>query len=57
MNCCAVAFKFLQAQRQGDLMSLRMAHPYAPCVGAHLVEPKLEEALMAQRYALTEVAT
>ncbi|OYT93626.1 MAG: ABC transporter ATP-binding protein [Burkholderiales bacterium PBB3] len=46
----------LHAQRQGDLVNLRMAHPHAPCAGARLVEPNLEEALMTQRYALTEVA-
>ena len=44
----------LHAQRQGEVVSLRMAHSVAPCAGAHLVEPNLEEALMAQRYALTE---
>ena len=44
----------LHAQRQGDLVRVRMAHPVCPCAGAHLVDPNLEEALMAQRYALTE---
>ena len=46
----------LQAQRQGDVVNVRMAHPHAPCASAHVVEPNLEEALMAQRYAVTEVA-
>ena len=45
----------LHAQRQGDVVSVRIAHPCAPCAGAQMVEPNLEEALMAQRYALTEV--
>lgn len=46
----------LQAQRQGEAMHLRIAHPHLPCSGAQLVEANLEEALMAQRYALQEVA-
>jgi ABC-type multidrug transport system ATPase subunit len=46
----------LQAQRQGDGMALRIAHPHSPCAGARNVEPSLEEALMAQRYALQELA-
>ena len=46
----------LQALRQGDRMALRIAHPHAPCAGAQLAEPSLEEALMAQRYAVTEPA-
>ena len=46
----------LHAQRQGDSMALRIAHPYAPCAGAQPVEPSLEEALMAQRYAAQEAA-
>ncbi len=46
----------LQAQRQGDRMALRIAHPQSPCPGAHNVEPSLEEALMAQRYAAQELA-
>jgi ABC-2 type transport system ATP-binding protein len=41
----------LQAQRQGEMMNLRIAHPHSPCAGALVVEPNLEEALMAQRYA------
>ena len=46
----------LQAQRQGEHMALRIAHPHSPCAGAHNVEPSLEEALMAQRYAVQELA-
>jgi ABC-2 type transport system ATP-binding protein len=44
----------LQAQRQGETMSLRIAHPHPPCAGARASEPSLEEALMAQRYAVQE---
>lgn len=46
----------LHAQRQGDRMALRIAHPHSPCAGASVVEPSLEEALMAQRYAAREAA-
>jgi ABC-2 type transport system ATP-binding protein len=46
----------LQALRQGERVALRIAHPHAPCVGAQLSEPSLEEALMAQRYAVLEPA-
>jgi len=42
----------LQAQRQEGRMLLRIAHPTPPCLGAREAEPTLEEALMAQRYAL-----
>jgi len=42
----------LQALRQGDRVALRIAHPEAPCGGARAAEPSLEEALMAQRYAV-----
>ncbi|MBQ5940519.1 ABC transporter ATP-binding protein [Massilia sp. AB1] len=42
----------LQAQRQGDRVALRIAHPELPCGGAREAEPSLEEALMAQRYAV-----
>jgi ABC-2 type transport system ATP-binding protein len=41
----------LHAQRQGSSFLLRMAHPHAPCIGAQMAEPSLEEALMSQRYA------
>ena len=46
----------LQAQRQGEHLLLRIAHPSAPCAGASLAEPSLEEALMAQRYAVQAMA-
>ncbi|QJD99259.1 ATP-binding cassette domain-containing protein [Massilia forsythiae] len=46
----------LQALRQGEQVALRIAHPYSPCPGARLAEPSLEEALMAQRYAVREAA-
>lgn len=46
----------LHAQRQGDQYQLRIAHPSAPCANAKSVEPSLEEALMAQRYASKELA-
>jgi ABC-type multidrug transport system ATPase subunit len=44
----------LQAQRHGGQVQLRVAHPNQPLAGAQAVEPSLEEALMAQRYALSE---
>lgn len=44
----------LHAQRQGDQVSLRIAHPHAPCAQASHAEPSLEEALMAQRYAVQD---
>jgi len=47
-------FHVLQAQRQGAQVQLRVAHPGQPLPGAQAVEPTLEEALMAQRYALSE---
>jgi ABC-type multidrug transport system ATPase subunit len=46
----------LHAQRQGQSVALRIAHGDSPHAGAQLVEPSLEEALMAQRYALQEAA-
>ncbi len=46
----------LQALRQGNRVALRIAHPSMPCDGARLSEPSLEEALMAQRYAVKEAA-
>jgi len=46
----------LQALRQGNRVALRIAHPSMPCDGAQLSEPSLEEALMAQRYAVKEAA-
>lgn len=46
----------LHAQRQGDSVALRIAHAGPPCAGARAAEPSLEEALMAQRYAVRELA-
>jgi len=46
----------LQAQRHESGFMLRIAHPHLPCNGARMVEPNLEEALMAQRYATQEMA-
>jgi hypothetical protein len=46
----------LQALRQGERINLRIAHPTPPCAGAQPCEPSLEEALMAQRYAVKEAA-
>lgn len=46
----------LQALRQGERFALRIAHPARPCPGAQPCEPSLEEALMAQRYAVREAA-
>ena len=46
----------LQALRQGERIALRIAHPSLPCPGALPSEPSLEEALMAQRYAVKEAA-
>jgi ABC-type multidrug transport system ATPase subunit len=49
-------FQILHAQRQGDMMSLRIAHPIQPHADALIVVPNLEDSLMAQRYSLQEVA-
>jgi len=49
-------FQVLHSQRQGELMSIKIAHPEKPHVDAQLVVPNLEDALMAQRYALQEEA-
>jgi ABC-type multidrug transport system ATPase subunit len=46
----------LHAQRHGDTVALRIAHAGSPCAGASAAEPSLEEALMAQRYAVQEAA-
>ncbi|WP_296946145.1 ABC transporter ATP-binding protein [uncultured Massilia sp.] len=46
----------LQALRQGERFALRIAHPGRPCADAQPSEPSLEEALMAQRYAVREAA-
>lgn len=41
----------LHAERRGAAVNLRIVHPECPCAGAVLVEPSLEEALIAQRFA------
>lgn len=46
----------LQALRQGGRFAVRIAHPDKPCRDAQPSEPSLEEALMAQRYAVREAA-
>jgi ABC-2 type transport system ATP-binding protein len=46
----------LQAQRHEQGITLRIAHPGLPLAGAVAVEPTLEEALMAQRYAVRDNA-
>ncbi|MFZ6656589.1 ABC transporter ATP-binding protein [Undibacterium sp. TJN19] len=46
----------LQSQKQGNRITLRIAHPHQPCAGAEHAAPSLEEALMAQRYASQEIA-
>ena len=46
----------LHAQRHGEMVALRIAHAGPPCAGAREAEPSLEEALMAQRYAVQELA-
>lgn len=46
----------LHAQRDGDRVALRIVHGVAPCADARVAEPTLEEALMAQRYAVKEAA-
>ncbi|MGZ3184151.1 MAG: ABC transporter ATP-binding protein [Telluria sp.] len=46
----------LHAQHAAGRVQLRIAHASRPCPGAELAEPTLEEALMAQRYALREAA-
>ncbi|MBR7746959.1 ABC transporter ATP-binding protein [Undibacterium baiyunense] len=49
-------WQILHAQRQHSLMTLRIAHPTQPHSDAVMVLPNLEDALMAQRYSLQEVA-
>lgn len=49
-------FQILHAQRQAEMMLLRIAHPVQPHADAVMVLPNLEDALMAQRYSLQEVA-
>lgn len=45
-------FQILQTQRLGGQIHIRMAHAKQPFQEAQPTEPSLEEALMAQRYAL-----
>lgn len=49
-------FQVLHTQRQGHFVNLRIAHLTKPHVDAQLALPNLEDALMAQRYSLQEVA-
>jgi len=46
--------RILHAQRLPEHYQLRIAHPQAPTASAIAVEPSLEDALMAQNYALQE---
>ena len=46
----------LQVQRMDSQVHLRIAHPHSPFNGALVAEPSLEEALMAQQYAIQELA-
>ncbi|RZT09814.1 ABC-2 type transport system ATP-binding protein [Duganella sp. CF402] len=46
----------LQAQRNEHGITLRIAHPSSPHADARPAEPSLEEALMAQRYAVRDHA-
>ncbi|MES3024070.1 MAG: ABC transporter ATP-binding protein [Pseudomonadota bacterium] len=48
--------KVLQAKRGAAGVAVRIAHPSVPCSTAVAVEPMLEESLMAQRYAVRELA-
>jgi ABC-type multidrug transport system ATPase subunit len=46
----------LHAQRQGSVVTLRMAQTQSPCAGAEAVEPSLEEALMTSQYLSQKIA-
>ncbi len=48
--------QILHAQRQGNVVTLRIAQTESPCVGAETVEPSLEEALMTSRYLTQKLA-
>lgn len=48
--------QLLHAQKQSDGYLVRMAHAVQPCSQARLHLPSLEDALMAQRYAVQEEA-
>ncbi len=44
--------QILQTQKQGEWLQVKMAHGCSPCAQAELLQPTLEDALMAQRYAV-----
>ncbi|MBR7799066.1 ABC transporter ATP-binding protein [Undibacterium fentianense] len=46
----------LHAQRQGEAFVVRIAHSEQPYPDAQMLTPSLEDALMAQRYSVQEVA-
>lgn len=46
----------LHAQRQGNVVTMRIAQSHSPCSGAEAVEPSLEEALMTSRYLSQKLA-
>ena len=48
--------RVLTAQRQGQLITLRMVQQEPPCAGAEAVEPSLEEALMSTHYLHQKLA-
>ena len=48
--------RVLQAEPVGGGYLLRMAHPYPPVIGAVQEEPRLEEALLTQRFAALQDA-
>lgn len=48
--------QILHTQKQGDAYLVRLAHPVQACPQAQLHTPSLEDALMAQRYAVQEEA-
>nr|WP_315250222.1 ABC transporter ATP-binding protein [uncultured Duganella sp.] len=50
----SAGLQVLQAQRHTHGVTLRIAHPSVPLAGAVPAEPTLEEALMAQRYAVRD---
>lgn len=45
-------YQIMHAQKNEQTMTLRIAHPHQPVAAAVLVMPSLEEALMAQKYAI-----
>lgn len=48
--------QILHTQKQADGYVVRLAHPVQPCSQARVHMPDLEDALMAQRYAVQEEA-